>query len=389
MGSEGNTSSEDGGNDAISEILQFLTLTSPVSPKAAALEYFLGLSVSPEGRSMIINTCGGAVINSILILTFADKAAAVVHSCLKILINLTTDDELTWCLLNLPSHQELPKRLLKVVIDKEHVFADTVAAILCNLTRSLRSSQRMAEVILQASDSSDPGEVSMHNLVLALSTENYNQFAKLHRLAPFFSNLTQVKSIRRYVMDKERCVIQRLIPFVNYSSSVDRRGGVIGVIRNCCFDVNEHNWLLSEEVDLLPRLLLPLAGPEELDEDDNEKLPDDLQYLPDDKTREEDPDLRAMLVETVFKLCSTQKCREYIRSKNAYVILRELHKWEKDKKVELAIQKLIDLLIGDDEGKDLECVEIPDKVKADLIKQDEDDRKWMEEEEEAEMEPIC
>jgi len=47
-------------------------------------------------------------------------------------------------------------------------------------------------------------------------------------------------------------------------------------------------------------LLLPLAGPEEFDADDMDKLPDDLQYLPPDKEREEDPDIRIMLIETLI-----------------------------------------------------------------------------------------
>ena len=66
--------------------------------------------------------------------------------------------------------------------------------------------------------------------------------------------------------------------------------------------VDFHEWLLSDSVDLLPRLLLPLAGPEEFDDDDIEKLPDDLQYLPPDKTRETDPDVRIMLLEAVYQV---------------------------------------------------------------------------------------
>jgi hypothetical protein len=53
-------------------------------------------------------------------------------------------------------------------------------------------------------------------------------------------------------------------------------------------------------LDILSRLLLPLAGPEELDDDDMNKLPEDLQYLPPDKEREEDPDIRIMLIETLM-----------------------------------------------------------------------------------------
>ena len=64
-----------------------------------------------------------------------------------------------------------------------------------------------------------------------------------------------------------------------------------------------HSWLLSDEVDLLPTLLLPLAGPEEVGDDEvMEKLPEDLQYLPEDKQREAEPDIRKMLLETLMQV---------------------------------------------------------------------------------------
>ncbi len=59
---------------------------------------------------------------------------------------------------------------------------------------------------------------------------------------------------------------------------------------------------MSDAVDLLPKLLLPLAGPEEFDEEDNDKLPIDLQYLGEDKTREQDPDIRKMLLEALTQV---------------------------------------------------------------------------------------
>ena len=41
--------------------------------------------------------------------------------------------------------------------------------------------------------------------------------------------------------------------------------------------------LTDEKINILPYILLPLAGPEELDEDDMFNLPDELQLLPSDK----------------------------------------------------------------------------------------------------------
>ena len=58
--------------------------------------------------------------------------------------------------------------------------------------------------------------------------------------------------------------------------------------------------MFSPEIDILSRLLLPLAGPEELEADEMDKLPDDLQYLPPDKQREEDADIRTMIIEALM-----------------------------------------------------------------------------------------
>ena len=104
-------------------------------------------------------------------------------------------------------------------------------------------------------------------------------------------------------------------------------------------------WLLSPEIDILPHILLPLAGPEEFDDEDNNKLPLDLQYLPETKQREPDPDIRIMLLEALEQLCATRKGRQILREKNTYVILRELHRWEKDKNVLLACENVVDILI--------------------------------------------
>ena len=71
-----------------------------------------------------------------------------------------------------------------------------------------------------------------------------------------------------------------------------RRTGIVATLKNCCFDVENHEWLLSPEIDILSYLLVPLAGPEEFDDEDNAKLPIRLQYLPETKQREPNVDIR-------------------------------------------------------------------------------------------------
>jgi hypothetical protein len=64
-------------------------------------------------------------------------------------------------------------------------------------------------------------------------------------------------------------------------------------------------------------------------------------------------------------LCSEKKCRDYIQDKNAYVILRELHNWEEDKKVLHVLEKAIQLLISDEperQHQNLHQVDVPDNL---------------------------
>ncbi len=57
-------------------------------------------------------------------------------------------------------------------------------------------------------------------------------------------------------------------------------------------------------MDILPRLLLPLAGPtpDSMEDEDIDKLPIDLQYLDEDKKVEEDADIRKLLLESLLQV---------------------------------------------------------------------------------------
>lgn len=59
---------------------------------------------------------------------------------------------------------------------------------------------------------------------------------------------------------------------------------------------------MGEDVDIVSRLLLPLAGPDTFNEEESSTLPVDLQYLSDDKEREPDPEIRKLLLEALMQV---------------------------------------------------------------------------------------
>ena len=68
----------------------------------------------------------------------------------------------------------------------------------------------------------------------------------------------------------------------------------------------------------------------------------------------------------VFQLCSTKTGREYLRSKGAYYVLREYHKWETDEEADRLVSGVIGVMIRLesemclDEGVALRDVQHPD-----------------------------
>ena len=374
-----------------SEMEELITFLNPKSPRPdiiiVALQHVLGMSASEEGLNSLkdLAKANGDVQKNLfrtllshLVGLLSSKQNPISKDSSLTLINLTAKQELVPYALDLYCDFDKPLsvELWKKVEDKESPVADQACMILSNLTHESKNCSRVYNELT--------GEnVSLDKIITVFCNESYNnKGANLHYLSPFISNLSQVADARKQLVDKDNpVIISKLLAFVEYKTSHVRRGGVIGTLRNCCFDTSDHEWLLSEDngIDLLPRLLLPLAGPTPADMDPEEvdKLPVDLQYLDDDKEIEKDPDLRKMLLEAIHQLCATRTGREIIRLRNAYPILKELHKTENDINVKLACENIVDILIkkegsGEITVDNFHDVDIPPEVVPELQKMDED-----------------
>jgi hypothetical protein len=42
-----------------------------------------------------------------------------------------------------------------------------------------------------------------------------------------------------YILDPSRTCLQRLVSFTDYKDSTTRRGGILGLIKNCCFETGK------------------------------------------------------------------------------------------------------------------------------------------------------
>lgn len=105
----------------------------------------------------------------------------------------------------------------------------------------------------------------------------------LHYLSSVFCNLTQSGRGRDLICRTdlvEQPLFDKILSFVHYDKSLIRRGGAIGILKNLCFDSRFHKRLLTDTDDeILSAIMYPLCGPEEYTDEENEKLPLDLQVF--------------------------------------------------------------------------------------------------------------
>lgn len=190
-----------------------------------------------------------------------------------------------------------------------------------------------------------------------------NKHANYDYLSYLFADLSQTEKGRAYFLERQDyddvVPITKLTVFTEHSSVV-RRKGVASTLKNVAFEVNSHPMLFAEDAaNLLPYLLLPLAGPEELSDEDTADMLPDLQLLPPDKQRDSDNTIITTHLETLCLLTTTREGRDLMRAVKVYPLIRETHLHVEDENVQEACDRLVQVLMRDEagEGEDAEQAE--------------------------------
>ena len=166
------------------------------------------------------------------------------------------------------------------------------------------------------------------------------------------------QSIRKHFLSQQPydslVPLTKLLPFTEHQSHI-RRAGVARTIKNVCFEVPYHALLLTPEpegINLLPYILLPLAGPEEFPLDESEQMLPELQLLPPDKAREIDNEILATHLETLLLLTTTKEGRELMRKVQVYALVRGCHAKVEDEEVREVCDRLVQVLMRDEAEDD-------------------------------------
>lgn len=209
------------------ELAPFLNPEAQEAAKSIALEHVLGFTGTPDGTKLLGDS--DILLEGIVSLT-EDKRTDIQEQAFKCLVNLSANEGVSLKILKLEKIKTNCVEWLKNILHFEYKLADIVCKLLSNLSRPEVGAKYIAEMVL------DSKEISIDKIVLVLCNLTYNDNAELHYLASLLANLSQVKNVRKLIMDQERCIVQRLLPFTEFQQSAVRRHGIIGTLKNCCFD---------------------------------------------------------------------------------------------------------------------------------------------------------
>ena len=221
------------------------------------------------------------------------------------------------------------------------------------ITRLLK--QKRKDVPKHLSTSSNAMDQIMDCFVKG-AERRYNKHADYDYLSYFFADMAKHADGRQYFVtprkdDNDIIPLTKLIVFTEHKSVVRRRG-VASAMKNVAFDVPSHSRLTSSsDVNILPYLLLPLMGSEDYTDEDTEGMLEECQLLPPDKERESDAQILSIHLETLLLLTTNRKGRDVLRGIKTYPIVRELHLKVDDEGVREGCDRLVQVLMREEEGE--------------------------------------
>lgn len=237
--------------EALDELVGFLRPDTRIDVKSLALHHILSMTGTLDSKKLLINN--GKVVSDLILLAFRkNEQKSINKDAIFSLINLCADEN--DALKIMEKNPILVPMLIDSILDEYCAYADALCAILSNLSRGKQNCEIIFEKyflenkINKTNDTNNNNNKNDENrasnekfekLLKVFCTENFNKTNDLNYLAPFLCNLTQLESVRNLILE-EVSLIQRLLPYTTYKKSDIRRGGILGSIKNCCFNYGKN-----------------------------------------------------------------------------------------------------------------------------------------------------
>lgn len=371
----------------LEELVSFLHSDQP-AVRQIALDNLVGFSTG--SNAAIFRYDNYRSIKDLKILA-KDKSKVIVQQSTTILANLCDDVTARKLIVD---DEEFLEYLSWKICDLSNASADIMCILLSNLAKEDKVTKVFSFVKREDDGIPLDKEVFKSNKVMDCLMDCFvkgydrklNKYANFDYLAYFFADISRFKMGREYFIQEQEydnvIPIKKLLVFTEKYDCKTRREGVAYTIKNSLFHSEKHEVLLkNEDINLLPYILLPIASAKdsEIDEEDLFNLPDELQFLPEDKQRDPIPEIICVHLESILLLCTTRAGREYLRSKSVYPLIRELHKNVDHEDIGEVCHRVVNMLMrGEPENEVIEEIvsksaEDGDELEAEEVDEESED----------------
>lgn len=367
----------------LEELVSFLHSPQP-AVRQIALDNLVGFSTGATKN--IFKYDNLRAIDDLIELVMNDKSKIIIQQSTTIMANLCDDLEFRKKIIK---NLEFLNYLSWKICDLNNTNADIMCILLSNLAKDdliikILDFNRKTGKDLPSLDKSVFKSENAIDCLMDCFVKGYdrklNKYATFDYLSYFFSDLSRFKLGRQYFINAQEydqvTPISKILVFTEKYDNKTRREGVASTIKNCLFDSEIHeNLLTDEDINLLPYILLPIVNSKdsEIDEEDMFNLPDELQLLPEDKQRDPITDIICIHLESILLLTTTAKGREYMRDKSVYPLVRELHKNVEDEKIDDLCYRIVNTMMRGEPSQGDKVEEIISKSAEDEESDDEDD----------------
>ncbi|KAB1999813.1 hypothetical protein E1A91_D12G189900v1 [Gossypium mustelinum] len=324
----------------LEELIGFLSAPSP-PVKKAAVDIVRDLTGSEDGLHSLSNYAN-TVLPSLSRLLSDDKEVS--EPAAEALVNLSQNAGL--------AAKMVEMGLIKIAMDMLYKLGSSITQLLVMLLVNLTQLDDGISSLLQIGDDKMQGLYVM-KLVRSFCRSSETSDDPFDHVGSILVNISKKEEGRKMLLDPKRGLLKQIIRQFD-SSSLLRKKGVSGTIRNCCFEAENQlqNLLLISEF-LWPALLLPAAGTKIYGEQDTSKMPLELgSALSIDREPVKDPEIRVQALEAIYLIALQEGGRRALWSVNGPRILQVGYEDEEDPKVMEAYEQIGSLLVHGSESEE-------------------------------------
>eukprot|EP01117_Protostelium_nocturnum_P008057 TRINITY_DN2868_c0_g1_i2.p1 TRINITY_DN2868_c0_g1~~TRINITY_DN2868_c0_g1_i2.p1 ORF type:complete len:385 (-),score=165.51 TRINITY_DN2868_c0_g1_i2:30-1184(-) len=356
--------------ELVLELIEFLSLDSkhPLQVRETALEHLAPMTTTESGRQMLKKTnLSNYLFNQLKV--NSNVSSMIVKNGLTCLINLCSISD---CLLQISSQEKVVSSLVENMNSSDSTIVKLSGILLNNLTHN----EKGCATLLQLNEPMKKGLILSKLIEMFVFQERMEEDPHSW-IASVLMNVTQLTEGRKIILDEKRGTIPLLTPFI-MDQNLMRRKYILGMIKNCCFEAGSIEYLISDQVNLLVHLLMPLRAGITLNKEDVEGAFTELKNPPKSSTREKSAECRKLILKSLVMISSQKIGRQLLKDKKVYPIIREAEKIEEDEKVKEEMYTLVDIIIGEEDNPTnknnplVEVKEIQTKIvdESDLLKKD-------------------